>query len=201
MLEVEDEHVEVLTFSPDDPARDRWLQRTISGAGERLGQAARPGARRRRLPRHGLVLDLKAGSGLLTWEALRRVPEGGVYALARNRRDADALRQLAERLPGPERPIVMEGQLGELPLFLQLVSSQPLPGSGGLPGSLAASIPAFDAIVGHNALIDEAEKGAAFGLLAGLLGPDGVISLAERVPAARSAFIGWWTRAGLTLTW
>jgi putative ATPase len=33
-------------------------------------------------------------------------------------------------------------------------------------------------------LIDEADKGAAFGLLAGLLGPDGVISLAERVPAA-----------------
>ena len=38
--------------------------------------------------------------------------------------------------------------------------------------------------MGYNALIDEADKAAAFGLLAGLLGPDGVISLAERVPAA-----------------
>jgi putative ATPase len=128
------------------------------------------------------------------------VPEGGVYALARSRRDADALRQLAERLPAPERPVVMEGRIGELPLFLQLVSGDtssrkpafqedPLPGGppsrrtvfleGGLPGGLA-----FDAIVGYNALIDEADRAAAFGLLAGLLGTEGVISLAERVPAA-----------------
>ena len=179
MLAAEDEHVEMLTFSPEDPGRERWLQRTISGAGERLGKLRDRVLDACRLPRHGLVLDLKAGSGLLTWEALRRVPEGGVYALARTRRDADALRQLAERLPQPERPIVIEGHIGELPLFLQLTSGGPLPGSPPLPGSLA-----FDAIVGYNALIDEADRAAAFGLLAGLLGPEGVISLAERVPAA-----------------
>ena len=178
------EHGEVLTFSPDDPAASAGSSAPSPARASGWASCATGCSTPAGLPRHGLVLDLKAGSGLLTWEALRRVPEGGVYALARNRRDADALRQLAERLSGPERPIVMEGQLGELPLFLQLVSGQPLPGSGGLPGSLPASIPAFDAIVGHNALIDEAEKGAAFGLLAGLLGPDGVISLAERVPAA-----------------
>ena len=101
MLAAEDEHVEMLTFSPDDPGRERWLQRTISGAGERLGKLRDRVLDACRLPRHGLVLDLKAGSGLLTWEALRRVPEGGVYALARSRRDADALRQLAERCPRP----------------------------------------------------------------------------------------------------
>ena len=185
MLAAEDEHVEMLTFSPDDPGRERWLQRTISGAGERLGKLRDRVLDACRLPRHGLVLDLKAGSGLLTWEALRRVPEGGVYALTRSRRDAEALRQLAERLPAPERPIVMEGRIGELPLFLQLASGGPLPGSPplpgrvGLPGSLA-----FDAIVGYNALIDEADRAAAFAMLAGLLGPEGVISLAERVPAA-----------------
>ena len=38
--------------------------------------------------------------------------------------------------------------------------------------------------MGYNTLIDEADRAAAFGLLAGLLGTDGVISLAERVPAA-----------------
>jgi putative ATPase len=191
MLAAEDEHVEMLTFSPDDPGRERWLQRTISGAGERLGKLRDRVLDACRLPRHGLVLDLKAGSGLLTWEALRRVPEGGVYALARSRRDADALRQLAERLPAPERPVVMEGQIGELPLFLQLV------GGGTLPGSTPTSrkyphlqeVPpppglAFDAIVGYNALIDEADRAAAFGLLGELLGPEGTISLAERVPAA-----------------
>ena len=78
MLAAEDEHVEVLTFSPDDPGRERWLQRTISGAGERLGELRDRVLDACRLQRHGLVLDLNAGSGLLTWEALRRVPEGGV---------------------------------------------------------------------------------------------------------------------------
>ena len=191
MLAAEDEHVEMLTFSPDDPGRERWLQRTISGAGERLGKLRDRVLDACRLPRHGLVLDLKAGSGLLTWEALRRVPEGGVYALARSRRDADALRQLAERLPQPERPIVMEGRIGDLPLFLQLVGGEttsrrsphfqevPTFGRNPPPGGLA-----FDAIVGYNALIDEADRAAAFGLLADLLGPEGVISLAERVPTA-----------------
>jgi putative ATPase len=176
MLAAEDEHVELLTFSPDDPQRERWLQRTISGAGARLGRVRDRVLDACRLPRHGLVLDLKAGSGLLTWEALRRVPEGGVYALARSRRDADALRQLAERLPQPERPVVFEGRLDELPLFLRL--------QAGPGGPHLREVVTFDAVVGYNALIDEADKAASFALMGGLLGPGGVISLAERVPAA-----------------
>jgi putative ATPase len=189
MLAAEDEHIEMLTFSPDDKGRERWLQRTISGAGERLGKLRDRVLDACRLPRHGLALDLKAGSGLLTWEALRRVPEGGVYALARNRRDADALRQLAERLPAPERPVVMEGRLEELPLFLRLqggghLQEVPPPGSTTSRKYHLQEVFAFDAIVGYNALIDEADKAAALGMLAALLAPAGTISLAERVPAA-----------------
>ncbi len=174
MLEREDEHVEQLTFSPDDPARDRWLQRTISGAGDRLSalrdrvlDAARPA-------RHSLVLDLKAGSGLLTWEALRRAPEGGVFSLARSQRDADALRQLAERLPQVERPVVMEGQLGEISGFvaLHMANTGAMPGAG----------PWFDVIIGYNVLLDEPDKTGALRQLTALLRAVGVISLAERVP-------------------
>jgi putative ATPase len=181
MLSAEDEHVELLTFSPGDKTRERWLQRTISGAGERLGALRDRLLDACRLPRHGLVLDLKAGSGLLTWEALRRVPEGGVYALARSRRDADALRQLAERLPEPERPIVLEGRLHELPLFLALHAG---PAGAHLQEVSTSRGLAFDAIVGYNALLDEADKAAAFALLVPLLAQGGVISLSERVPAA-----------------
>jgi len=175
MLEAEDEHVEMLTFSPDDPARERWLQRTLSNAGERLGQVRDRVLDAASLPRHAVVLDLKAGAGLLTWEALRRVPEGGVYALARTSRDAGALRQMAERLPATERPLVMEGRLDELPMFLRLAAGAAPPGT-----QRAALL--FDAVVGYNVLLDEPDKAAAFDLLAHLLTPGGVISLAERVP-------------------
>ena len=194
MLSAEDEHIEMLTFSPEDKGRERWLQRTISGAGERLGKLRDRVLDICRLPRHGLVLDLKAGSGLLTWEALRRLPEGGVYALARSRRDADALRQLAEKLPAMERPVVMEGRLEELPLFLRLQVGARGSAGGSLvsPASVFPAEPhaptggglLFDAVVGYNALIDEADKAAALASLRDLLAPAGVLSLAERVPAA-----------------
>ena len=170
MLAAEDEHVEILTHSPGDAARDRWLQRTISNAGERLGHVRDRVLDAAALSRHSVVLDVRAASGLLTWEALRRVPEGGVYSLARSKRDADALHQLAERLSQVERPVVMEGRIEEVPIFLAL--------QGGARAELR-----FDAIVGYNAIFDDADKAAACATLAGLLAPGGMLSLAERVPA------------------
>jgi len=173
MLEVEqggNGPIEVLTFSPEDAARERWLQRTISNTGERLAQVRNQVLDQARIGRHGLVLDLKAGSGLLTWEALRRAPEGGVYTLARNVRDADALRQLAERLPEPERPVVLQGELAEL--------SDLLAWQGAAQGDALH----FDAVVGYNALFDQPDKRAAIAQLTALLGAQGIISLADRVP-------------------
>lgn len=182
MLELESSGhtpVDVLTFSPDDPARDRWLQRTISNTGERLAHLRDRLLAATNLARHSLVLDLKAGTGLLTWEALRRVPEGGVYALARTQREADALRQLADRLPAVERPIVLEGELNELPELLAIREQL----AAGLNRPTASrSLPQFDALVGYNALFDQADKPSLLKLLADLVAPTGLISLAERVP-------------------
>ena len=164
--------VEILTNSPDDPARERWLQRTISSAGARLGSLRDRVLDAARLTRHSLVLDLKAASGLLTWEAVRRAPEGGVYALARSARDADALREQAARLRDVERPTILQGELAELPVLLNLRAA----------GTQGASPQAFDALIGFNALLDEVDKPAAIALLRGLLAPGGIASLAERIP-------------------
>ena len=165
MLAMEDDSsVEMLTFSPENAARERWLQRTISSTGERLGHLRDRVLDAAKLPRHGLVLDLKAGSGLLTWEALRRVPEGGVYALARTPRDAEALRQQAARLSEIERPIVWAGDLAELPALLDQASLR------------------FDALIGHNALIDALDKAATVQMLRAYLTENGLFSLAERIP-------------------
>ncbi|MCB0147325.1 MAG: AAA family ATPase, partial [Caldilineaceae bacterium] len=56
MLAAEDEHVEILTHSPGDAARDRWLQRTISNAGERLGHVRDRVLDAAALTRHSVVL-------------------------------------------------------------------------------------------------------------------------------------------------
>ena len=168
MLAVEDRpgDAEILTFSAPDSMRDRWLQRTISGLGERLGDLRDQVLDNAHLVRHSLVLDLKAGSGLLTWEAVRRVPEGGVYSLARNERDAEALRQLAMQLPEAQRPIVLHGDLRVLSDLLADVDG---------PRH-------FDGIVGHNVLVDMEDKVGAIAQIATFLAPGGTISLAERIP-------------------
>ncbi len=154
---------EILTFSPDDPARERWLQRTISRAGSDLSALRDRLFATGPLPRHGVLLDLNASSGLLTWEGLRRLPEGGVYGLARTAADLRALQEQAAALPEIDRPHLRQGTLGELPALF---------GEDWLR---------FDAIVGRNALLFEMDKEAALTQLVALLGKDGWLALAERV--------------------
>jgi putative ATPase len=156
---------EVLTFSPTDSATDRWLQRTLSQVGARLA------AVRDRLftlanpQRHQVILDLNAGSGLLTWEALRRVPEGGVYACVRNDADASALQEQAELLPAVLRPIVFQASLQEVPQQL----------------AQHFSTIKFDRLIGRNVLLAEADKVASIKSLLPWLHPNGQIVLAETV--------------------
>jgi putative ATPase len=173
MLSLDEDAEQILTHSPAHAVRDRWLQRTISSAGERLGVLRDRVLETAALKRHSTILDLKAGSGLLVWEALRRAPEGGVYTLARTERDATALRQQAERLTAVERPIVLQGDLLDLPTLLAGFQTQLATGNSPL---------VFDAVIGYNSLFDQPDKAAAAATIAALLAPQGVLSLAERVP-------------------
>lgn len=160
---------EILTFHPGERDQDRWLQRTVSNAGERLGRVRDRVLDAAQLQRHHVVLDLNAGSGLLTWEILRRVPEGGTWALGRDTRSGDALRQQAARLPEVERPVILVGEPGELADLLGLR------GEGDVR---------FDAIVGRNALGSLPDKASVLQDLAGWLRPGGRLSLAETVARA-----------------
>ncbi|MBD3881177.1 AAA family ATPase [Phormidium tenue FACHB-886] len=155
---------EILTFSPANVGADRWLQRTLSQTGVRLGSV------RDRLfaliqpQRHQVILDLNAGSGLLTWEAVRRVPEGGVFACVRSPNDAQALQEQAIVLPALSRPVVLQSSLGDL------------------PQQLAEQAVKFNWMVGRNVLLVEADKAAVVRSLREWLDPAGAIVLAETVP-------------------
>jgi putative ATPase len=111
---------EVLTTSPKNRARDAWLQRAISNAGRNLSYQRERLFSMAKVQRHHMLLDLNAGSGLLTWEAVRQAPEGGVYSLVADPTQGDALRQLAQRFAEPERPVILIGELEELDYLLQL---------------------------------------------------------------------------------
>ena len=101
---------ETLTTGPIDRARDRWLERTVSAAGARLAAVRDALFDAADLARHHVVLDVAAGSGLLTWEAVRRTPEGLVVAVTAEARHAQTLREHAARLSELERPVVLEAE-------------------------------------------------------------------------------------------
>ncbi len=160
---------ETLTFTGNLVAgeRDRWLARVISGAGDRLATLRDRVIEAARLQRHSLVLDINAGTGLLTWEALRRAPEGGAWMLTPNAEEAAALREMVARLSQVERPVVLQGRVEELPELLELRDEATV---------------RFDAIIGRSALAAAPDKAAVAQVLAGLLAAGGTLSLAEPLP-------------------
>lgn len=145
--------VEVLIYGATDRASERWLQSTLSQVGTHLAAVRDRIFTLAQLQRHHVVLDINAGSGLLTWEAVRHVPEGGVYACVHSESNAQALVEQAAALSELRRPMVVNAKITELPVVL---ASQ-------APGVQ------FDCIIGRNALLNEPDKMAAAQVLAQLL--------------------------------
>jgi putative ATPase len=98
---------EILTNAGETAQRelDRWLERALSDAAGRLGGERDRIVAAAGLPRHGVVLDLGLGSGLLTFELLRRCPEGGVWAIAPP--EAKGVREQLATLPATMQPTLV----------------------------------------------------------------------------------------------
>jgi putative ATPase len=173
---------------PGPPAQSRWLQRTLSSVGVQLGQVRDKIFALAKVERHHLVLDLNAGAGLLTWEAVRRAPVGGVWALAANQQTATALKQQASNLDTLARPVVLTGTVVALPgliaeaLIGQDTHLRQVEQNDILFGGGQADSPSFDVMVGRNVLTHLADKAAAAKTVAGLLKSGGRLVLAEVVP-------------------
>ncbi len=137
---------------------DRWLERALSDAAGRLAGERDRIVAAAGLQRHSVVLDLGLGSGLLTFELLRRCPEGGVWAIA-----------------PPEAPEAkgVRAQLAALPDAMQptLVTA---------PANVDPAV-RFDALMGRN--VWRAPGGEALvRAAADLLAEGGRLVLAESLP-------------------
>ncbi|NKB65728.1 MAG: AAA family ATPase [Candidatus Latescibacteria bacterium] len=156
---------EILTHSPNDQAREQWLQRTAGQFSAHLEQTRQRLFEGLQLQRHHRLLDLDASTGLLTWEALRRVPEGGVWSRCRDKATRIALQETAAHLPDLERPTVLHGPLHQL------------------DEHLAEDDLRFDAIFGRNALGALEDKEKVLTLLHRRTASGGHLRLAETVPS------------------
>jgi putative ATPase len=136
MIELDSALPEGLTTGPVDRARDAWLQRTIANSGRNLANVREKVFELAKIRRHHLVLDLKASSGLFTWEAVRSAPEGGVWSVTRDPQTGEALRQQATRLSDVERPVILIGSIKDLDEIMELRGESDI---------------RFDRVIGRNA--------------------------------------------------
>lgn len=164
--------LEILTYATTDRASERWLQRTLSQVGTQLATVRDRIFNLTQLQRHHVVLDLNAGSGLLTWEAVRQSPEGGVYACVRTTKDANALSQQAASLKELIRPQILQASL---PGLVEVITQQ------------AANVQ-FDYIIGRNVLVSEVDKSSTVQEIAKILPHRGKLVFAETVPRYTQRF-------------
>ncbi|MBN1410107.1 MAG: AAA family ATPase [Spirochaetales bacterium] len=177
-LMMEEEPDEVLSFTKPDSARDRWYKRATELKSSRLIELRERIFAPLKLKRQDRVLDLNAGSGLLLWEALRRVPEGAVYGLVLKQEEKDLLLHYADALSELEKPILLSCDI------TGLIEQR----ENYLEGNVF-----FESIVGRNGLtkITDKKKTAA-GLYSLSIGK-GLVSLCEIIPCRTtrlSSFIG-----------
>jgi putative ATPase len=158
---------EALTTGPKNRGREMWLQRVTESAGRSLGRQRDRLFELAQLQRHHLVLDLNAASGLLTWEAVRRTPEGRVWALAWDPESGEALREQAERLPELERPVILIGQPQELEHLMTLRGEEEI---------------RFDRVLARNPLPEHELERAQFDAVAAHLLPEGAFCFVQVAP-------------------
>ena len=104
---------EILTTSPPDKNRDRWFEKLLQGRGKILRDIQKEIFALAEISSHNTVLDINTGSGLLLWEAARRVREGGVYGLTGSPENLLYLQQYGNQIPEMERPAIINKNLIE----------------------------------------------------------------------------------------
>ncbi len=154
---------EIMTVAPRFGQRERWLERAVSSRGQRLGEVRDDLFELAPPAPHHVVLDLRPGSGLITWEAVRRTPEGQVWALEPDAKAAAELESQAANLSELTRPVLLRTDVLDL-------DADAL---GGVR---------FDEAYGRGwlaALPPLPDLQAAFSRLRAVMAPGGVVVLAE----------------------
>ncbi|ABW29056.1 AAA family ATPase [Acaryochloris marina] len=163
---------ETVSYGPKDSKRERWLQRTMSQTGDHAAWVRDRIFSFTQIQRHHVVLEVCSQTGLLTWEALRRTPEGSVYTHVSSDKVAQTLEAQVKALSALQRPICVAGSSSDLKTLIYDHTPDLQ----------------FDWILGRNTFANQMhqlDRPAAENLaqqLISLLRPEGQIVLAETIP-------------------
>jgi putative ATPase len=162
---------EVLTFSPPSGQKEVWLKRAIDNADSNLAAIRDLLFSHLPIKRHYCILDLKAAGGLFLWEAVRKVPEGCVYALTPKKEEQDLLTHFGQAFALVERPVLVLGSIVELDMAKRKEFFHDI---------------SFDVIMGRNVLARVKNKLETLHKIALLAKDQGYLALAELVPVRSS---------------
>lgn len=98
---------ENLTYSPENKGKEEWIIRTERTASAALQSIREKIFEKTDIKRSDRVLTINSGNGLLTWEALRRVPEGGVISHVQSKTEENFINHYAEMLDDMDKPRVI----------------------------------------------------------------------------------------------
>lgn len=149
-----------------DDKKGQWLERTLGSRGEQLGKIREKIILMSAPTRSDLILDLNAKTGLLTFEAARMVPDGGVWALTHDQKSYSTLSKLTEKYDLLSRPQVLLTDWGSFDIDLKKAAGKNIK---------------FDIILGRNVLIANKDKKALLERIINLLGKKGKIVTSETV--------------------
>ncbi len=175
------EHIEVLSYSPPDTRKEQWINRVVENRSATL-EAIREAVFSRIHPaRHHRICVVPADDGILLWEALRRVPEGGVTGMVNSSEKIDILRHYASQLEQVEQPNLFQGTPGDFLEQIQETKTKPKTGYERI-APLPDTPDQFEYIIGRNYTSRTTHKAEALAPLAPLLVEGGTLLLAEAVP-------------------
>lgn len=107
-----DEPAEVLTYSPGDKERDRWVRR-LQGSGRNRTELLQHLMKGLTFSRSDRILLAPLRWNQLFWELYRKVPEGGLWALCDRKENRNLVAFSMESLPESERPMVLPYRLSD----------------------------------------------------------------------------------------
>lgn len=166
MVEAMAEDMDSDPFKIEQKGAGKWAHRTesqqvLSAIREKTFQFAR-------IDRESVVLDLNAHTGLLCMEAVRKVREGAVWAIARTPQSFEALNATTKALDELSKPVVLHSEWD--------ATAQTLSASGASPEM-------FTAMVGRSVCARNDFPRSNLEKILPFLAPDGIIALAEQLPA------------------
>ncbi len=147
-------------------ARKNWSRRTAETAGSMLSGVRDRIFELAKVRRDSLVLDLHARTGLLTLEAVRYAPDGGVWGICHDDSARETLEYMARQIDTLSRPQIVRSDMSSWVKDLQHAAGETV---------------RFDRILGRNVLGTETDKLQPIREAMCVLGSDGTIVLAETV--------------------